>query len=73
MGLFSAARLGMSIWRRAVLAIGVARGPWLPDFLEYLVISCFKKRYPKRNTVARLKSNILPPQHVGLATPLVLA
>ena len=29
------------------------------QFLEYLVISCFERRYPKQNTVDRLKSNIL--------------
>jgi len=31
----------------------------LPNFLEYLVILCFKRQYHKENTVARLKSNIL--------------
>jgi len=31
----------------------------LPSFLEYLVSLCFKRQYPKQNTVARLKSNIL--------------
>jgi len=31
----------------------------LPNFLEYLVISCFKRQYLKQNIVARLKSNIL--------------
>ena len=28
-------------------SIGVARGPCLPKFLEYLVILCFLRRYPK--------------------------
>ena len=31
----------------------------LPHFLEYLVISWFRRKYLKQNTVARLKSNIL--------------
>jgi len=30
-----------------------------PNFLEYLVISCFERRCPKLNTVARLKSKDL--------------
>jgi len=46
-----------------VATIGVARGGQgaMPpvQFLEYLVISCFERRYPKQNTVDRLKSNIL--------------
>jgi len=32
-----------------------------PKLLAYLVILCFERRYPKRNSVARLKSNISPP------------
>jgi len=36
----------------------VAREP-CPKFLEYLVILFLERRYPKQNTVARLKSNIL--------------
>jgi len=45
----------------------------LPNFLEDLVILCFKKEYLKQNTVARLKSNILthPKFWAGLATPHV--
>ena len=31
----------------------------LPNFLEYLIILCFKRQYIKQNTVAHLKSNIL--------------
>ena len=31
----------------------------LPNFLEYLAISWFMRKYLKQNTVARLKSNIL--------------
>ena len=34
-----------------------------PKFLEYIVILCFERRDPKQNSVFRLKSNILPPQH----------
>jgi len=44
--------------------IGVARvgrGSWPPKYLAYLVILCFERRYPKQNTVARLKSKILAP------------
>ena len=43
--------------------IGVARVgptvPWPPKFLEHIVILCFERRYPKQNSVIRLKSNIL--------------
>jgi len=49
-----------------------------PQFLAYLVILCFERRYSKHNTVVRLKSNILfpskffsiPQNNFGLATPL---
>jgi len=54
--------------------IGVERGAQgghVPKFLEYLVILCFERRYPKRNTVASLKSKILVPRNFGLATSLV--
>jgi len=43
-----------------------------PQFLAYLVILCFERRYPKQNTVTRLKSKILdspaflPLQNFGL-------
>jgi len=30
--------------------------------LGYLVILCFERQYSKRNTVARLKSNVLTPK-----------
>jgi len=45
-------------------------------FLAYLGILCFEKRCSNRNTVARLKSNILDPRFFSLpnfrmATPLV--
>jgi len=46
------------------LNIGVARGPRahaLPQVLAYRVILCFNRRYPKQNSVACLKSKILPP------------
>ena len=33
-----------------------------PKFLENIVILCFEKRFSKRNSVIRLKSNILAPQ-----------
>jgi len=42
--------------------IGVARGAGahdLPNFLENLVILCFKRQYLKQNTIAHLKSDIL--------------
>jgi len=32
---------------------------------------CFEKRFSKQNSVIRVKSNILPPQISGRATPLV--
>jgi len=44
--------------------IGVARGsrgPYPPTFSEHIVILCFKRRYPKQNSVICLKSSILPP------------
>jgi len=53
------------------LSIGVPRGnqgQCLPTFLAYLVISCFEKRLPRQNTVARLKSKILsPPNFLALS------
>jgi len=33
-----------------------------PKSLEHIVILCFESRYPKQNSVIRLKSNILAPQ-----------
>jgi len=36
----------------------------MPQILEYLVILCFERRYPKQNTVARLKASILSPKIV---------
>ena len=57
------------------LCIGVARrakGPSPPKFLENITILCFESRFYKQNSIIRLKSNILPPQIFGLATPLGL-
>jgi len=36
-----------------------------PKFSAYLVILWFERRYPKQNTVARLKSNIVTPKILG--------
>jgi len=44
-----------------VSSIGVARGGHTPQFLEYLVILCFERWYPKENTVASIKSKLLTP------------
>ena len=38
-----------------------AYGAMPPQFLEHIVILCFERRYPKQNSVIRLKPNILPP------------
>jgi len=47
---------------------GGANGAMPPQFLEYLVILCFERRYPMQNTVASLKSRIFPPKkNLGLA------
>jgi len=47
------------------------KGPYLPKFLENIVILCFERRFSKQNSVIRLKSNISPPPKIfGLATPL---
>jgi len=38
------------------------REPCPPKFLSYLLLfTCFKRRHPKQNAVARLKLNIFPP------------
>jgi len=42
-----------------------------PQILENIVILCLKNRFSKQNSVIRLKSNIWPPQILGLATPLM--
>jgi len=46
-----------------VEAIGIVRkaqgAMHLTKFLAYIVILCFERRYPKQNSVIRLKSNIL--------------
>jgi len=46
------------------------KGVMNPKFLAYLVVLCIKRRCPKQNTVAHLKSKYLPPKIFGLATPL---
>jgi len=33
-----------------------------PKFLEHIAILRFERRYPKANSVIRLKSNIFPPK-----------
>jgi len=38
---------------------------------KFPFVLCFKRRFPKQNTFARLKSKYLAPQNVGLATPLL--
>jgi len=51
-----------------------------PKFLAYIVTSCCKMRYPKQNSVIRLKSNILAEKKCywplkkifGLAAPLTV-
>ena len=35
-------------------------------FLACLVVLCFERRFPKQNTVARLKSKYLPPKNFGV-------
>jgi len=40
------------------------QGTIAPKFLAYLVILCFEKRHPNKNTAARLKSNILAPHKI---------
>jgi len=45
--------------------IGVAKGvkgPCPPKILENVAILCFERRFSKKNSVIRLKSNILPPK-----------
>jgi len=53
-------------------ARGGAQGAMAPKFLACIVILCFERRYPKQNTVARLKSNILSPKKC-LAPPKIWA
>ena len=49
---------------------GGPKGPFLPKFLENIVILCFEWRFSKQYCVIRLKSNILPPHNfwAGYAT-----
>jgi len=55
--------------------IGVARGELgamvPPKFLEHIVILCFEKRYPKQNSVIRLKWNILAPLKIFVLATLL--
>ena len=46
------------------------RGTAPPKFLENTVLLCIERRFSNQNSVIRLKSNILPPQHfwAGYAT-----
>jgi len=46
------------------------RGTAPPKFLENTVLLCIERRFSNQNSVIRLKSNILPPNISGLATPL---
>jgi len=39
------------------------------EFLEHIVILCFERRYPKQNSVIRLKSNILAPSNLFASPP----
>jgi len=64
------------------MSIGVAGGgakeAMAPQkLLENIATLCFERRFPKQNSVIRLKSNILPTPQIfvplqtfGLATPL---
>jgi len=51
---------------------GGQRGHDPPKCLKHIVILCFEMRYPKQNSIIRLKY-ILAPQIFGLATLLVAA
>ena len=55
-------------------SIGVAgwglRGPCLPPkFLEHIIILCLERRFPKQNSVIRVKIKILPPQNFWAVYP----
>jgi len=53
--------------------LGVARGAKghkPPKFLEYLVVLCIERHWPKPNTVARLKASIWTLPNFELATRL---
>jgi len=41
--------------------------------LEYIVILCLERQYPKRNSVIRRKSKILTPQIFGLLSLVKLS
>jgi len=59
-----ALKCSMLLIRNKCTTIGVARGAkgaMPPTFLENIVILCFEKRFSKKNSVIRLKSNNLAP------------
>jgi len=43
------------------VAKGGGKGAMPPKWLEFIVIFCFERRYPKQNSAFCLKSNILVP------------
>jgi len=42
---------------------GVATAPWFSQISGTIVTFCFERRYPKQNSVIRLKSNICAPRN----------
>jgi len=69
------ARVSDRLCMVCVVTIGVARGgpkgTCPPDFLAYLVILCFERRYAKQSIDAHVKKRCCP-QYFGLATSLVV-
>jgi len=69
-------KIFLTLPSRSAPGIGAARGGMPPEFFTYIVIFCFKMRYPKQISVIRLTSNTLAPkfsphtQNFGLAAPL---
>ena len=49
----------------AIVVARRARGACSPHFSGHIVILCFERRYPKQNSVIRLKSNIPPTQFLS--------
>jgi len=47
------------------VAMGSLKAHAPPKCLELIVILCFERRYPKQNSIIRLKSNILAPKFLG--------
>jgi len=62
-------RNGCTAWHRRSQG-RTAKGPCPPKFLENIVILCFERCFSKRNSVIRLKSNILATKNfrAGYAT-----